>query len=65
MGASMGALSSIMDIGHSAGPVVTGVIVAGSGYIAGFLSSLLVAVAVCVFFIISVRDRTADGDSSL
>jgi MFS family permease len=57
MGASMGALSSIMDIGHSAGPVVTGVIVAGSGYVAGFFSSLLVAVVVCGFFIFSVRAR--------
>ncbi|WP_048152661.1 MFS transporter [Methanolacinia paynteri] len=60
MGASMGALSSVMDIGHSAGPIVTGVIVAGSGYVAGFFSSLLIAVVVCGFFILSVRDRTGN-----
>ena len=37
IGASMGALSSIMDIGQSAGPVVTGIIVAVAGYPSGFL----------------------------
>jgi predicted MFS family arabinose efflux permease len=56
MGASMGALSSTMDIGHSAGPLVTGIIIAGSGYGAGFLASLLIALAVCGFFAVSVRD---------
>jgi len=56
MGASMGALSSIMDIGHSGGPVLTGVIIAASGYIFGFILSLIIAVVVCGFFIISVRD---------
>jgi MFS family permease len=56
MGASMGALSSVMDIGHSSGPLITGIIIAGSGYGAGFLASLLIALAVCGFFAVSVRD---------
>jgi MFS family permease len=56
MGASMGALSSVMDIGHSAGPLVTGIIIAGSGYSAGFLASFLLAGVVCGFFAVSVRD---------
>ena len=56
MGASMGALSSVMDIGHSAGPLVTGIIIAGSGYGAGFLASFLIAVSVCGFFALSVRE---------
>jgi MFS family permease len=56
MGASMGALSSTMDIGHSAGPLVTGIIIAGSGYGAGFLASFLIATAVCGFFALSVRE---------
>ncbi len=56
MGASMGALSSIMDIGHSAGPLVTGIIIAGSGYGAGFLASFLIALAACGFFALSVRE---------
>jgi MFS family permease len=57
IGASMGALSSIMDIGHSSGPLVTGIIIAASGYIAGFLASFILAVFVTVFFAVSVRNR--------
>jgi MFS family permease len=56
MGASMGALSSVMDIGHSTGPLVTGIIIAGSGYGPGFLASFVIALAVCGFFALSVRD---------
>jgi len=56
MGASMGALSSVMDIGHSAGPLLTGIIIASSGYSAGFLASFLIALLVSGFFAISVRD---------
>ena len=56
MGASMGALSSVMDIGHSAGPLVTGIIVAVGGYGPGFMASFLIAVIVCGFFAISVRN---------
>jgi MFS family permease len=58
LGASMGALSSIMDIGHSAGPLVTGVLIATTSYGTGFLASFGVALVVCVFFGLSVRDRT-------
>jgi MFS family permease len=56
MGASMGALSSVMDIGHSAGPLVTGIIIAGSGYGAGFLAGFLIVLVVCGFFALSVRE---------
>jgi MFS family permease len=56
MGASMGALSSVMDIGHSAGPLVTGIIIAGSGYGTGFLAGFFIALAVCGFFALSVRE---------
>ncbi len=35
-GASLGMLSSIMDIGHSAGPIVTGILVASIGYTGAF-----------------------------
>lgn len=55
MGASMGALSSIMDIGHSAGPLVTGIMIALFGYRQGFFVSVLIAGAVCGFFALSVR----------
>ena len=56
MGASMGALSSVMDIGHSAGPLVTGIVIAAGGFVYGFLFSLIIALAVCGFFILSVRN---------
>ncbi len=54
IGASMGALSAIMDIGHSAGPLVTGIVIAAAGYASGFLLSLLLAIAVTVVFTVSV-----------
>jgi MFS family permease len=57
MGASMGALSSVMDIGHAAGPLVTGVIITMSGFVPGFFASFLIAAVVCVVFVISVRDQ--------
>lgn len=43
-GASLGALSSIMDIGHSSGPFVAGMVIAATGLAGGFF----VAGAVCV-----------------
>ncbi len=57
IGASMGALSSIMDIGHSAGPLVTGIIITAVNYTIGFLASFLLAIVMTVVFIIAVRDR--------
>lgn len=46
LGASMGALSSIMDIGHSAGPLIAGVAVTLAGYTAGFTLCLLTVLTV-------------------
>lgn len=60
LGASMGALSSIMDIGHSGGPLVTGIIVASIGYTAGFFASCILALVVCMIFVFSVH-RPATG----
>jgi MFS family permease len=57
IGASMGALSSTMDIGHSAGPLVTGIIITAVGYTTGFLVSFFVAIAVAAAFVISVWRR--------
>jgi MFS family permease len=57
IGASMGALSSIMDIGHSAGPLVTGIIISAVSYTIGFFASLFLAIVITVVFIIAVRDR--------
>jgi MFS family permease len=50
LGSSLGALNSIMDIGHSTGPFIAGVVISLSSYFYGFLSCFIVAVASAVFF---------------
>jgi MFS family permease len=57
IGASMGALSSIMDIGQSAGPLVTGMVITAFGYTSGFFLSFVLAIAVSAFFVLSVIDH--------
>jgi MFS family permease len=56
IGSSMGALSSIMDIGQSSGPLVTGIIVSMAGYSAGFLAGFVLAAGIIVVFVLSARD---------
>ncbi len=63
IGASMGALSSIMDIGQSSGPLVTGVIITLAGYSFGFFAGFVLAVAVTGIFVISVREQN-DGSTA-
>jgi MFS family permease len=50
IGASMGALSSIMDIGHSAGPLMIGVLITISGYTLGFSVCLLLCLVIIGYF---------------
>jgi MFS family permease len=57
IGASMGALSSIMDIGHSSGPLVAGIIIGMAGYASGFLAGFVLAVVVTGIFVLSVQER--------
>jgi len=54
LGASVGALSSIMDIGHSTGPLVTGIIIVSAGFAWGFLTSALLMLFVGLYFMRSV-----------
>ncbi len=56
IGSSMGALSSIMDIGQSSGPLVTGLFMSLAGYPAGFLTGFVLAVVVMVVFVLSARE---------
>ncbi len=58
IGASMGALSSIMDIGQSTGPLVTGMVITAIGYTSGFFLSFMLAIVVSVLFVVSVIDHT-------
>ncbi len=54
MGASMGALSSVMDIGHSTGPLMTGMLITLFGFLAGFgFSFLLVLILTLLFTVLS------------
>jgi MFS family permease len=53
LGASLGALSSIMDIGHTSGPLVVGIIVGAFSYRAGFMSCLALAFATGTFFVLT------------
>jgi len=55
----MGALSSIMDIGHAAGPFCTGINITAAGYTLEFATSFLLAIAVTAGFTLSVRGNTA------
>ncbi|HUX37055.1 MAG TPA: MFS transporter [Rectinemataceae bacterium] len=50
LGASMGALSSIMDIGHSTGPFVIGLIVASAGMRIGFFAGFAVCLVSAIVF---------------
>ncbi len=54
IGASMGALSSTMDIGHSTGPLVTGMIITVAGFTAGFFASFVLALVITGVFVWSV-----------
>jgi MFS family permease len=58
IGASMGALSSIMDIGQSTGPLVTGMVITAIGYTSGFFLSFILAIVVSALFVVSVIDHT-------
>jgi MFS transporter, DHA1 family, multidrug resistance protein len=49
-GASLGVLSSIMDVGQSTGPMLVGVLVGVFGYYVGFGAITLVLVAAGVAF---------------
>ena len=59
-GASLGALSSVMDIGHSTGPMVTGLLVAAWGYGPAFTlvaAVLVVCAAVFITLVHGVRNQ--------
>ncbi|MFZ3384867.1 MAG: MFS transporter [Candidatus Methanoperedens sp.] len=58
IGASMGALSSTMDIGHSMGPLVTGIIITAAGFTAGFFASFVLALVITGVFVWSVFEKS-------
>jgi MFS family permease len=63
IGASMGALSSIMDIGQSAGPLITGIIITLAGYTYGFFAGLILVLLVTGIFVLSAWSEKGAGDA--
>lgn len=62
MGAAMGALSSIMDIGHSSGPAVTGAVIGWLSIRAGFVTSFALCTLVALIFVMfTTATKTAKG----
>ena len=57
IGASFGGLSSIMDIGHSAGPFVAGFIITAVNVGAGFFTGAAVCVAAAIVFAVLVMRK--------
>ncbi len=59
LGASLGALSAIMDIGQTVGPFVTGIAITYFSFKAGFLMSLLLAIVTAGVFYAFNRNAAA------
>jgi MFS family permease len=57
LGASMGALSAIMDIGQTAGPLLTGMIIVSANYVAGFMASMVLAVTITFVFLYATYSK--------
>lgn len=49
-GSAMGILGSVMDIGHTAGPLATGALIGALGYRAAFLAAALILTAAALSF---------------
>jgi MFS family permease len=61
LGASMGALSGIMDIGQTAGPLLTGIVITSANYTAGFLASTALAIVVTAYFLFASYRRNGSS----
>ena len=56
-GSAMGMLGSIMDIGHTAGPLISGVVATLFDYAQTFLGAAFVLLAVSLLFIFKIRGQ--------
>jgi len=56
-GSSIGVLSSIMDVGHSSGPFITGIVVGALSYAVGFGLAGVLLVMGAVFFAFGMRTK--------
>jgi MFS family permease len=53
-GSAMGVLGSIMDIGHTSGPIIAGLVASSLGYAQSFVAAGLVLLAGSLFFIFTI-----------
>jgi MFS family permease len=61
-GTALGLMSTIMDIGQAAGPVIVGLLVAASSYRCGFLAAgLVVMAAMCLFGLVVRSSHEKEG----
>ncbi|MBL7050177.1 MAG: MFS transporter, partial [Nitrospira sp.] len=56
-GSSMGILGSIMDIGHTAGPIASGFVVASYGFARAFSGAAILLVIAAVVFAVGFRNK--------
>lgn len=62
-GAAMGTFGTIFDVGHAAGPIVTGLLVASLGYGPAFVIVAALLVASVPVFLAIVREEPATADA--
>ena len=58
LGASLGGLSAIMDVGQTIGPLLTGIIITYFSFKIGFMLSLILAVISAIMFYVCNRDKS-------
>jgi MFS family permease len=61
-GSALGALSTIMDVGHTAGPILAGLLIGWQNYFVGFaaIAGILLLMAVVFFFSVPVKPKPAN-----
>ncbi|OGW60483.1 MAG: hypothetical protein A2V83_09265 [Nitrospirae bacterium RBG_16_64_22] len=60
-GSAMGVFGTVMDVGHAAGPIAAGLLVAAAGYRTAFLALAIVLVLSSATFFITVSERGQTG----
>jgi predicted MFS family arabinose efflux permease len=58
----MGTFGTIFDVGHAAGPIVTGLLVASLGYSWAFIIVAAVLVVSVPMFLVTVREELEAGN---
>ncbi len=62
-GSAMGVLGSIMDIGHTTGPLIAGIVAAYFGFTQSFLTAAFVVITAAFLFRISFVKEKAEADT--